>query len=135
VSLGYKINLPDRLAEPLLIDRRQKIGCRADYRYSARYERMSGSDGHHKQWLSAGCRYPVWRRAYVELTTNAYLVGEQRPWDPDLTYGLGWFDWRSGRFSLQYNNYSGTRFPWRRQLKDTGKIQNGALSLTWNHAF
>jgi hypothetical protein len=135
VSLGYKVNLPDVLAEPLLIDRSQKIGCRGDYRYAARYERVSGNDGHHKQWVSVGCRYPVWHRVYVDFTVHKYVHGEQRPWDPDFTYGFGWFDWRPGRFSLQYSNYSGNRFPWRRQPDQTGRLQNGAVSLTWSHSF
>jgi hypothetical protein len=135
VNLGYKINLSSKLAEPFLIDRQQTIGCRGNSQYSARYERVSGRNGHHKLWTSAGCRYPIWRRAYADLTLHQYWRGEQRPWDPDYTYGFGWFDWRPGRVSVQYSNYSGMRFPWRKQPVGTGKFRNGTISATLTHAF
>jgi hypothetical protein len=135
VNLGYKINLSGKLAEPFLIDREQKIGCRGDTHYSARYERASGRDGSHKIWTTVGCRYPIWRRAYADLSLHQYLRGEQRPWDPDYTYGFGWFDWRPGHISVQYSNYSGMRYPWRKQQSGTGKFSNGTISATWSHAF
>lgn len=135
VSAAYKFNLPQPLADPLLIDRTQAIGCRVAYNFAVEYEREDGTVAHDKHSASLGCRYPVWRRAYLEWTAYRYLRGEQRAWDPDYTYGFGWYDWRPHRFSLQYSNYSGNRFPGRRRAPGAGRFRDGQISLTWNHAF
>ena len=33
---------------------------------------------------------------------------QQQPWDPDFTYGFGFFDWHPGSISIQYNKIHGT---------------------------
>jgi hypothetical protein len=135
LSGAYKFNLPAVIAEPMLIDRSQSIGCRVAYNISAKYEREDGSIASDKHSAQAGCRYPIWRRAYLDWTVYTYLRGEQRSWDPDYTYGFGWFDWRPQRFSVQYSNYSGNRWPGRKRPPHTGRFRDGQVTLTWSHGF
>jgi hypothetical protein len=63
------------------------------------------------------------------------MHAQQQPWDPDFTYGFGYFDFHSGTFSVQYNNYSGNRFPWRHRGPHTGTFAYGGISISWGYGF
>lgn len=132
-TLGWKFPLPRLLADPMLIDRSQEIGCRLGYSVTPRYETQAGTEEDWKQAATLGCRYPVWGHWFLDGTVYWYVGGEQQPWDPDFTYGFGYADWRPGTVRLQYANYSGTRFPWRDGPDDTGGFLDGSveLSITW----
>jgi hypothetical protein len=134
-SFSYTFPLPDVVAQPLLIDRSQTILCRVSYNLTPRYDSSVGAEGSWKQSGAFGCRYPVWGRLYMDATLYEYVAGKQQPWDPDYTYGFGYFDFRSGTLSLQYSNYSGTRFPWRKRSPGTGAFSDGQIGLTWNVKF
>lgn len=134
LAAGYKAPLPKGIARALLIDPALSIDCRANLNLTPRFDRDDGGRGRWKQSATLGCRYPFTRRLYVDVTAFAWLHGQQ-PWDPDFTYGFGLFDYRSGRFSLEYSNYSGNRYPWRKAREGTGRFRNGGLALSWSHAF
>ena len=72
--------------------------------------------------------------ASLDFTAFAYDHGQQ-PWDPDFTYGFGLFDYRSNRVSIQYSNYSGNRFPWRKSKAGTGRFKDGGLLVSWSKGF
>jgi hypothetical protein len=57
---------------------------------------------------------------------------QQQPWNPDFTYGFGYADWHSYTFSVQYNNYSGNRFPWNKPAENTGNFLDGIFSVSFN---
>jgi hypothetical protein len=59
-------------------------------------------------------------------------VDQQQPWDPDFTYGIGYYDWHPGTILVQYNNYSGNRLPWRDKSADTGKFKDGSITISWS---
>jgi hypothetical protein len=134
VSAGYKAPAPRAIARKLLIDPSLSVDCRMDLHVTPRFDRNDGKVGKWKRAASLGCRYPFTSRLYVDFTGYAWEHGQQ-PWDPDFTYGFGLFDYRSNRFSLQYSNYSGNRFPWRRAAKDTGRFKNGGVLVSWSHDF
>jgi hypothetical protein len=134
LTAAWKPRMPRKIARLFLIDDRLDIDCRLGANATPRFERLDGSIGRWKRSASFGCRYPVTDKIYVDFTAFAYEQGQQ-PWDPDFTYGFGLFDHRSGRLSLQYANYSGNRFPWRKSSPDTGRFRDGGLSLSWSHAF
>ncbi len=135
ISGSYKFNLPGRIAEPFLIDRTQTIGCRVGYNITPRYTRVDGSTGSQKHSVSFGCRTPIWRRLFVDWTLYDYVRGQQQPWDPDITYSFGWFDWRSHHLSLQYSNYAGNRLPGRGGPPNTGGFKAGVVTLSWAQSF
>jgi hypothetical protein len=43
---------------------------------------------------------------------------------------LGYFDWHPGTWSVQYNNYSGNRFPWNPKSPQTGRLKDGSISIS-----
>lgn len=135
ISAGYKFQLPEPLRSPFDAENDGRIGCRVGYHYTPRYEMPTGPDRHNQQAASLGCRVPVWRQFFVDATAYDYISGDQRPWDPDYTYSFGWFDWRPNHFSVQYTNYSGTRFPWRDGTSRGARFNDGAISVTYNLAF
>lgn len=134
VSLGWKAPLPRRLARLFLIDETQSINCRVGLNATPRYDQNDGTTGSWKTSANFGCRYPVVGRFYIDLNLFAYGHGQQ-PWDPDFTYGFGLFDYRSNRFSIQYANYSGNRFPGHRRAANSGRFVDGGISISWNHGF
>jgi hypothetical protein len=134
VSLGWKAPLPRVLARPFLIDDKLSIACRIGLNATPRYEQSDGSVGRWKQSAHLGCRYPFGERLFVDVTAFTYGRGQQ-PWDPDFTYGFGLFDWRPGRISIQYSNYSGNRFPWNARGPRTGRFRDGSVSISWSQSF
>lgn len=89
-------------------------------RYSIKYEnRKKEIDGdffHGKPTFGAGFRYTIYKNIYVESAFYLYMKPDvqKAPWDPDFTYGFGYFDWRSFRISLTYGNWAVNRFPWNK---------------------
>ena len=47
----------------------------------------------------------------------------------------GYFDWKPGTISIQYNNYSGNRFHSSERAKGTGEFLNGSLSIAWSKSW
>ena len=137
VSLGWKFPVPKLISEPLLIDQDGGIGCIISYNASPRYFDLATLVNRRwKQSASLGCKYTIKGNWYVNGTAFYYPYKYQKqPWDPDFTYGFGYFDWRPGTFSLQYNNYSGNRFPWNERGEGTGRFIDGEVSLSWSWSF
>ncbi len=134
ISLGWKAPLPEQWGKASLFDDRLTIDCRVGLNVSPQYDRDDGGVGDWKQSANLGCRYPFTQLLFVDLNLFAYGRGQQ-PWDPDFTYSFGLADYRSGRFSILYANYSGNRFPGRRRAANTGMFRDGGLFITWNRQF
>ena len=135
-TLGYKFQLPKKLDRAISVHE-SPAGFNAGYTVSPRYTDLkSNSDQTWKHHASLSFRYPVYRYWYATATVNYYpVLSQQQPWDPDYTYGFGYFDWHPGVLSIQYNNYSGNRFPWRSRGAHTGTFAWGGLSLSWGYGF
>jgi hypothetical protein len=136
-SLGWKFPLPDWLAEPMLIDTEQSINCQVSYNVTPRFFDLKiGKTLTFKQTGGFGCKYPIWGNWYMSAAASWYPNTEdQQPWNPDFTYGFGYFDWHPGSISIQYNNYSGNRWPWRKPAKGTGRFSNGGISVNWSWVY
>ena len=135
-TLGYKFQLPKKLDRVVSVHE-SPAGFNASYTVSPRYTDLkSNSDQTWKHHASLSFRYPVYGYWYATATANYYpVLSQQQPWDPDYTYGFGYFDWHPGVLSIQYNNYSGNRFPWRSRGAHTGTFAWGGLSLSWGYGF
>jgi len=135
-SLGWKFSVPRALEESLLVHPTGSIGCNINYNVTPKYVDLASlSRKDVKQSVSLGCKYTIYKWWYANFTLYAYpFPKQQQPWDPDFTYGFGYFDWHSGTLSIQYNNYSGNRFPWRQRSADTGHFQDGSFmaSISWS---
>ncbi len=137
ISLGWKFPLPKKIAKPFLLFKDGGIGCIVNYHVSPQFFDLASSRNRPwKQAASLGCKYTIKGNWYVNWNAFYYPKSfQQQPWDPDFTYGIGYFDWRPGTISIQYNNYSGNRFPWRQRGPDTGRFTDGEFSISWGWSF
>jgi hypothetical protein len=136
VTASYKIPVPEALETLLEADGERhwsaSIGAHVVPRYRQQDQEARGS---WKRSLSFGVRSRFLRRLYVEGRAFVYPASsQQQPWDPDFTYGVGWFDWRPGTLSVQYGNYSGNRW-WNRSKPGTGAARNGAITVFFTTAW
>ena len=137
ISLGWKFPLPKAIAKPFIVSDDAGIGCIVGYNASPSYFDLATSTNRRwKQSASLGCKYVIKGNWYVNWTAYYYPKSyQQQPWDPDFTYGFGYFDWRPGTLSLQYNNYSGNRYFGRKRGENTGRFMDGEISLSWSWSF
>ncbi|MFL5752299.1 MAG: hypothetical protein ACJ76F_02745, partial [Bacteroidia bacterium] len=54
------------------------------------------------------------------------------PWDPDYSYGFGYFDWRNFRISLTYGNWAINRLPWNRNYYPHYGFWDGNFRIVGN---
>lgn len=137
--LSYQHALPNKIMEKIRIDSTSNFMMLYFVRYALQYrnrmEEQVGGVFNGKPVFSIGSRYIVLRNFYVEGSINQYVNPEiqKMPWDADFTYGFGYYDWRSFRFSLTYGNYSVNRFPWnKKELEHYGFI-DGNFTLMFNY--
>jgi hypothetical protein len=136
-SLAWKFPVPEVVAEPLLIDTSQKINCRISGNLTPSYfDNRLERRRSYKKSASFGCRYPIWKSFFFDWNLYYYPDGrQQQPWDPDFTYGFGYFDWRPGTITVQYSNYAGNRYPWRDHTSSAGQFTDGQITLGLSFAF
>lgn len=132
-SLGYKFALPQMLEPLFLVGDGDQVGCNTSLNITPRYTNVSTlSTQSYKRTVALGCRYSRPSGWYATITLFAYPTkSQQQPWDPDFSYGFGYFDPRPGGFSIQYNNYSGNRFPGH-ALQGDGSLRKGGISISWS---
>lgn len=136
-SLGWKFQLPAFIENQLKLTESGSMGWSVAYNVAPRYVdaktlKMLGP----KQVPSLSYRNQFYKNYYWNITFYGYpKLSQEQPWNPDFTYGFGYFDYRPGKFSIEYNNYSGNRFPWRKSSPGTGTLKNGTISLMWNWAW
>ena len=100
------------------------------------YDLKTNSKLNWKNSISLETKYYIYSYYFIRLNCFYYPNSEkQQQWDPDFTYGFGYFDWHYGTFSIQYNNYSGNRYFWSKKKTDSGKFVDGFFSVTWNWGF
>ncbi len=136
-SLGFKFPLPQVLEPVFTTGQGDTVGCISSVNFALHYsDAASASTKSGKHTLVLGCRYTIAQWWFLNTTLYIYPQrDQQQPWDPDFTYGFGYFDWHPGTISIQYNNYSGNRLPGRKPAPQTGQFRNGALSLSWSHTW
>jgi hypothetical protein len=133
-SLGWKLPQPSFMKEALMVHSTSAIDCATNVNATPRYvDLASGTRKNWKQSFSLGCKYTIYKWWYINFILYYYPdIGQQQPWDPDFTYGIGYFDWHPGTISVQYNNYSGNRFPGREKSPDTGRFKDGSITILWS---
>jgi len=121
-SLGYKAPIT-----------RGPFALSAGAHVSPRYfDLASNNKRAAKGTATADIRWTVYGRWYVSGHAVYYPIrGQQQPWDPDFTYGFGYFDWRPGKISIEYSNYAANRFAKSTQAGRRGTFQDGSVSVSW----
>jgi hypothetical protein len=114
--LTYNHNLPPKIHNFIKLDESTNIKFIYLVRYSIKYRdefnKTHGGLDNGKTTLGMMMRYTFWKNLYAEGGVYYYTEPQKRqPWDPDYTYGFGYFDWRSFRLSLTYGNWAINRWP------------------------
>jgi len=118
--VSYSHILPQKQMDQIKIDESTNFKLtyfvRYAIKYSDRYEVAHGGFFDGKTSFGGGFRYTILKNLYVESALYFYPEGtlKKQPWDPDYTYGFGFFDWRSFRISITYGNWAVNRFPWNK---------------------
>lgn len=136
VTASYKFRMPGALESLFEPDGERRWSASVAAHLVPRYPRQNDTTrGEWKRSLSFGVRSRFYKRLYVEGRAFVYpTADQQQPWDPDFTYGLGWFDWRPGTLSIQYGNYSGNRW-FGRSKPGTGAVRNGSITMFFTTAW
>ncbi len=136
-SLGWKFPMPDVLENLFIVHETGGIGHSINYTLVPTYSDLASlSKKHFKQKFIFSTKYIIYKWWYANLSIHWYPISsQQQPWDPDFTYGFGYFDWHPFTISVQYNNYSGNRFPWKKQPSTSGKFNNGSFSISSSWVF
>lgn len=133
-ALGWKFPTPTFLERIVAWHSSSGMGHQINLNLTPSYYNVETAD--FRGWktsLSLQTRYTVYEYFYLLCTLYYYPDSKQQQWwDPDFTYGIGYYDWHSGTISVQYNNYSGNRFPWRTPAAGTGRLLDGILTISWN---
>jgi hypothetical protein len=108
------------------------------FRYSFNYidTRNNIRRGLGRPNMGIAMRYNIWKGLYAEGAVYGYVSPRHKqPWDPDYTYGFGWFDWRPFRLSFTYGNWVVNRFPWNETQYPNYGFWDGNFRLTFNWAW
>ncbi|MES2285970.1 MAG: hypothetical protein V4547_09805 [Bacteroidota bacterium] len=136
--VSYSHNLSDKLIQYIKLDETTNIKFTYFSRYAIKYrdpnDVVHGGLTSGKLTLGGGFRYTIYKRIYVETALYLYPEGElkKQPWDPDYTYGFGYFDWRSFRISLTYGNWAVNRFSWNKKYYPDYGFQDGNFRIAAN---
>lgn len=137
--ISYSHLMPDSLRKYIAIDSLSNI----KFTWFARYylyhqgqgsELQGGTFNSSKPIVGMAWRYLMGgRKFYVEFSPLFYLKPEnQQPWDPDFTYGFGYFDYRAFRVSASYGNYNVNRWPWNKQTLVKNSFWDGNFKVSFN---
>ncbi|MGZ3919038.1 MAG: hypothetical protein ACXVNM_08900 [Bacteroidia bacterium] len=113
--LSYSHNLPDRITKAISLDGTTNVKFVYFTRYAIKYRdefnEVHGGFMDGKSTSGIAVRYTFYKNIYIESALYYYAEPFKRqPWDPDYTYGFGYFDWRSFRISITYGNWAINRF-------------------------
>lgn len=113
--ISYNQGISDSLLNKIRLDNSTDLKLIYFLRYAVKYrtadEKLRGGLFTGKPTLGVSCRFTVFWRIYLESAIYVYPANKKAPWDPDYSYGFGYFDWRSFRISLTYGNWAVNRFP------------------------
>jgi hypothetical protein len=136
--VSYSHLLPDSLRKYTQIDSTSMLKITYFFRYYINYngEGLNSNPTkfeYSKQVFGASVRYIMGRNIFIEFAPVIHLKKRtQLPWDPDFTYGIGYFDYRAFRISASYNNYGPNRWPWNHTEALTNKFVDGNFRLAFN---
>jgi hypothetical protein len=116
--LSYGLALPDNVFKYIAIDSTTAFRVTPFVRWAFRYrDEMEQIHYEGKPCAGTSARLTLFWNLYVEGAVYYYFddIGyRQLPWDPDYSYGFGYFDYRAFRLSLTYGNWAVNRFPGKR---------------------
>ncbi|QHM75492.1 hypothetical protein C7M52_01446 [Mixta theicola] len=130
-TLAWKFSLPKSIERHLLIQQGDSLVCQTGYSWIPRYYSLADNDlRSNKNVFLGGCGYTFKQHFFVRATAFWFPdSAQQQPWNGDYSYSFGYAGYTPGSFSVQYANYSGTRYPGR--SSSNAKFREGTISLIW----
>lgn len=130
-TFAWKFSLPKAVESPLLINKGDSIICQVGYSWVPRYYSLKENDiRSNKNVVLGGCGYTLKQHFFLRATAFWFPdSSQQQPWNGDYSYSFGYAGYTPGSFSVQYSNYSGTRFPGHRG--GNARFREGTVSLIW----
>ena len=130
-TFAYKFSLPKAVEKHLLIQKGDAMTCQVGTTWVPRFYSLQDNDRlRNKHVLLGGCGYSFVQHYFIRFTAFYYPdSSQQQPWDADYTYSFGYSAYKPGTFSIQYNNYSGTRYPWHKD--SNANFREGTVSLIY----
>ncbi len=131
-TLGYKFTLPKTAESVLLINKDDTLVCQVGYSYVPRYfSDASSTIKDNKHTLLGSCGYTLQQHYFLRVSAFYYPdKAQQQPWNYDYTYSFGYTSgYAPGSWSIHYDNYSGTRYPWRQDAN--ANFRSGTINLSW----
>ncbi len=135
--LSYSHNLPYKITKAIALDSTTNLKFIYFGRYAIKYrdefEARHGDLLHGKPSVGAATRLTIFRGLYVEGAVYYFFdKTQQQPWDPDYSYGFGYFDWRSFRISLTYGNWAINRFGGKSKVYPAYGFMDGQFRVIAN---
>ena len=135
---SYNLFLNDSMTKWIRLDQSTSLRFTGFVRYAIKYrdenEIVHGGIAAGKTILGVSARYTIYKNIYGESALYFYPEAsiKKQPWDPDYSYGFGYFDYRSFRLSLTYGNWVINRFSWNKQYYPSYGFLDGNFRLTAN---
>lgn len=141
--ISYINNLPQTLMKKLTIDNTSAVRFTYFLRYAINYkdefEIIHGGLFKGKPNAGISARYTVARNFYLESAIYLYVnpLKQKQPWDPDFSYGFGYFNWKTFRASITYGNWVINRFPWNKNEKKYPQygFPDGNFRIVFNYTW
>jgi hypothetical protein len=137
--ISYSRMLSEKLTKRIRLDSTSSVRFTALSRYSINYrnerEEIHGGLFSGKPYFGLSIRHTVFWNIYIEGAVYYYVSAKylQQPWDPDYSYGFGYFDWRSFRVSVTYGNWAINRFPWKKTAYPKYGFIDGNFKIAANY--
>ena len=137
--LSYNRSISEKITNKIKLDSTTSLKCILFTRYAFKYrdelENTKGGILNGKSTFGFSLRYTIYRSIFIESAIYVYPDEKikQQPWDPDYSYGFGFFDWRSFRVSITYGNWAINRFPWKDKLYSKYGFVDGNFRLIINY--
>lgn len=129
-------SLSDKVTKRISLDNSTSLRFTYFVRYAIKYrvadEKLRGGLFTGKPTLGVSGRLTIIWKIYAESAIYFYPIGKKAPWDPDYSYGFGYFDWRSFRLSASYGNWAVNRFPWNTTYYPNYGFLDGNFRITAN---
>jgi hypothetical protein len=135
--LSYN-HYPSKLSNYIRIDSTTSLRfiyfARYSIKYRDRYEQLHGGIFDGKSTIGAALRFTIFWNIYAEGALYYYPEEtlKKQPWDPDYSYGFGYFDWRAFRISVTYGNWAVNRFPWNDKFYPNYGFLDGNFKIAFN---
>jgi hypothetical protein len=135
--VSFNHNLPPKMAEWIKLDESSVMKFIYFVRYAIHYRdefnKIHGNIMDGKTTLGFAMRYSIWKNIYAEGGIYYYTEPQKRqPWDPDYSYGFGYFDYRSFRVSITYGNWAINRWKGNKTLYPDYGFLDGQFRVAFN---